>query len=236
MCVDGNFNHRHLRSAGDSPHFYNPSYIIPKEIVDTVGKQMNHLRATRKPHPRKPIVPDEAINECESSHTAGKGSNVKTNMDRFDDTGLMALVCRHDIPIFLVNIDTPGEQQKYAVSLFQYLFDLLPPHATVAALYDVGCVLDRSLHTVGHPLFLSSRYSSISFPQYEFLSADITKRLLLATSAMHAFVHQWACQVVNNPRIRTGLGLTDGEGVERLWSRLRKLISVTRACSVCIFM
>lgn len=57
-------------------------------------------------------------------------------------------------------------------------------------------------------------------------------RLLLATSVMHAFVHQWACQIVNNPRIRTGLGLTDGEGVERLWSRMRKLIAVTRSCGV----
>lgn len=49
---------------------------------------------------------------------------------------------------------------------------------------------------------------------------------------MHAYVHQWACQLIYNPRIRTGLGLTDGEGVERLWSRLRKLIGITRTSAV----
>lgn len=49
---------------------------------------------------------------------------------------------------------------------------------------------------------------------------------------MHAFGHQWACQLVYNPRIRPGLGLTDGEGTERLWSRLRKLIAITRGCAV----
>lgn len=54
---------------------------------------------------------------------------------------------------------------------------------------------------------------------------------------MHAYGHQWACQIVYNPRLREGLGLTDGEGVERLWSRLRKLIPITRssAVSTCMF-
>jgi len=49
---------------------------------------------------------------------------------------------------------------------------------------------------------------------------------------MHAYGHQWACQLVYNPRIREGLGLSDGEGVERLWSRLRKLIGITRSSGV----
>jgi hypothetical protein len=69
-------------------------------------------------------------------------------METFDDTGWMALVCRHDIPLFFANIDTPGEQQKYAVALFEHLFQFLPSNATVAGLYDVGCSLDRSLHLV----------------------------------------------------------------------------------------
>lgn len=69
-------------------------------------------------------------------------------MDKFDDSGMMALVCRHDIPLFLANIDTPGEQQKYSIAMIEHLFSLIPTHATVAVLYDVGCVLDRSLQLV----------------------------------------------------------------------------------------
>ena len=69
-------------------------------------------------------------------------------MDHFDDTGVMVLVCRHDIPIFLANIDTPGEAQKYSIALLEHLFSLLPINASVAVLYDVGCVLDRSLQLV----------------------------------------------------------------------------------------
>jgi Kyakuja-Dileera-Zisupton transposase len=52
---------------------------------------------------------------------------------------------------------------------------------------------------------------------------------------MHAYGHQWSCQLVYNPRLQKGLGLTDGEGVERTWSRLRKSICITRSCGVCGF-
>lgn len=46
---------------------------------------------------------------------------------------------------------------------------------------------------------------------------------------MHSFGHQWVCQIVYSPRLRRGLCLTDAEGVERFWSRIRKLIGITRS-------
>lgn len=121
--------------------------MLSKEQIDAVGHRIEAIRK-KPPKCRKPIVPDEAVDSCQASHTSGSGSNTKTNMDRFDDGGVMALVCRHDIPLFLANIDTPGEQQKYGVALIEHLFGLLPPEATVATLYDVGCVLERSLQLV----------------------------------------------------------------------------------------
>ncbi|KAG6907112.1 hypothetical protein DXG01_010488 [Tephrocybe rancida] len=210
ICVDGNFNHRHLKSSGDCPPFYEPEYMLPKSLVDSAGDRIEGVRRN-PPKPRQPALPDEAVDECESTHVAGSGSNSKTNMEKFDDGGVMALVCWHDIPLFLANIDTPGEQQKYSVALIEHLYSLLPSTATVAILYDVGCVLDRSCQL------------------YNILPNSIVSRLLFATSAMHAYVHEWACQIVYNPRLHPGLGLTDGEGVERLWSRLRKLIGITRS-------
>ena len=59
------------------------------------------------------------------------------------------------------------------------------------------------------------------------------KRLRLVTSVMHAYGHQWSCQLVYNPQMQVGTGLTDREGVERLWSRLRKLIGITHSSGVC---
>lgn len=55
---------------------------------------------------------------------------------------------------------------------------------------------------------------------------------MLATTAMHAYGHQWSCQLLYNPRLKEGLGLTDGEGVERIWSQLRGLIGIERRSGV----
>lgn len=105
----------------------------------------------QRKHPAKshvPLVPDEAVDQCENAYEAAEGKKQKAAMDSFDDTGIMALICRHDIPLFFANIDSPGEQQKYSVALLQHFFSLLPPEATVVALYDVGCVLARTLSKV----------------------------------------------------------------------------------------
>ena len=68
--------------------------------------------------------------------------------------------------------------------------------------------------------------------QFNILADSIMERLLFATSVMHAYGHQWACQLIYNPRLREGLGLTEGEGTERIWSKFRKLIGVTRSSGV----
>jgi hypothetical protein len=61
------------------------------------------------------------------------------------------------------------------------------------------------------------------------------EQLNFATAAMHAYAHQWTCQVAFNPRMIAGMGLTDGEGVERLWSLLVDLIGILRKVSVRFF-
>lgn len=147
VFLDGCFSHRRLKHAGDPPHAHVPEHYIPKEQVDAMGDHISSVR--KKPaKARTIVVPDEAVDECEDGHIAGTGSNVKTDSSRYDDTGTMALVCRHDIPILLANIDTPGEQQKYAASILKQLFSMLPEAATVAVFYDIGCVFDRSLQLV----------------------------------------------------------------------------------------
>jgi|ERR1700722_9905293 len=150
ISTDGNFHHRHRKSAGDSPSFHDPAYILPKAQVDAVGRRLEQSRSAR-PRTFVPKVPDEAVDECEKAHAATRGSNDTRTSDQFDDTGLMTIVCRHDIPLFFANIDTPGEQQKYSVALIEHVFSLIPPEATVACLYDVACVLDRSANLVRRP-------------------------------------------------------------------------------------
>jgi len=106
-----------------------------------------HIEKQQKKLPKacEATVPDEAIDSCESSYEAADKKKQKASMDSFDDTGLVALICCHNIPLFFANIDSPGEQQKYVVALLAHFVSLLPPKATVVGLYDVGCILDRSI-------------------------------------------------------------------------------------------
>ncbi|KAG1740564.1 hypothetical protein EDD22DRAFT_982220 [Suillus occidentalis] len=164
------------------------------DIHAQVDEVRHRIQSLCKCAPKKhtSAVPDEAIDQCEHSYEAADGKKQKAAMDLFDDTGVMALICWHDIPLFFANIDSPGEQQKYA-------------EANVIALYDVGC--------------------------YDILPSLVTSRLRFATTAMHAYSHEWACQLKYNPQMCIGLGLSDGEGTERLWSRFVKLIGIQHSSS-----
>ncbi len=147
VALDATFSQRHNISAGESPWFYEPKFFLSKEEVDAVGVRITAAR--KKPaHKHQSQVPEAALDQCEKSYQAADEKKEKTHGTKFDDTGLMALVCRHDIVLFLANVDTPGEQQKYGIALLEHLFQHVPPEATVAAFYDIGCVLDRSIHSV----------------------------------------------------------------------------------------
>ncbi|KAG7087086.1 hypothetical protein E1B28_013068 [Marasmius oreades] len=212
VALDGNLHHRQLASAGEGIPFYTSEYFLSKSYVDDVGERVTAARQ-KPPRPRNPKVPDESIDQCRESYYAAKGESKHGASEIFRERGLMGLVCRHDVPLLVASIDTPGEQQKYAVALLERLFSLVPESATVVTLYDIGCVLDRSRST------------------YALLPEEYSSRLILATSVLHAYGHQWPCQLKYNPRLRPGLGLTDGEGTERLWAALRKLIGLERQSS-----
>src|SRR4051794_13769269 len=46
--------------------------------------------------------------------------------------------------------------------------------------------------------------------------------------AMHAYCHSRTCQVRFSPRTRYSLGKTDGEGSERVWSRISPFVAHTQ--------
>ncbi|KIO24119.1 hypothetical protein M407DRAFT_55476, partial [Tulasnella calospora MUT 4182] len=213
LAGDGNFHQRHQRTAGNCPAFYTPRYFLPKSTVDAMG---DRIAAARKRSPRVdyvPSVPEAVADSCEKTFEAADENSEKSSRAKFDDNGVFAIVCRHDIPIAMANIDTAGEQQKYMVSLIEYVMELLPSTATVVFLYDIGCVVDRSLR------------------KFHILPESMTARMAWNISVLHPFGHEWPCQILKNPRMQVGMGLTDGEGTERFWSRCRKLIPITRHSS-----
>lgn len=95
-------------------------------------------------------VANEILDNCERSFVAAQESTAKTSTSFYDDTALMALLCRHDRVLFIANMNSRGEKQHYALALLQALFSELPLHWNVGVLYDVGCQLDRSCAKVCH--------------------------------------------------------------------------------------
>ncbi|KAF8178524.1 hypothetical protein K438DRAFT_1264428 [Mycena galopus ATCC 62051] len=209
LGADGCFSQRHLRSAGNGEISYDPAYFLSKEKVNQAREQVANER--KKPAAQfRPAVPQDTIDACQQSWDAANDKKQKTDPRHFDASGVFVLTCCHSQVIFLCDIDTPGKQQHYIVAMLEQLNSLLPPQATIMEGYDISCINDHS------------------FNLYPILTEGLRPRVSFIINAMHAFGHQWVCQMVYSPHLRRSVSLTDLEGVEHFWSRIWKLIPITR--------
>ena len=229
VCLDACFKQKSRKAQGKEPPAprQHPDIIfVSPTDVKAMESKVENIRPQAKPKgkekSRQPPaseaadhcepgikVPNSVLNLCEDSFTAADEKRVKASTQFFSDTGLMAMLCRHDRVLWLVNMTSAGEKQHYALVLLERLFDHLPSTAHVGVLYDIGCQLHRSCVKWG---FLK----------------DFHDRLIWAISVFHAYGHQWACQLIYHPRKCIGFGLTDGEGCERFWSSIKLLIPSLR--------
>ncbi|KAF9506841.1 hypothetical protein BS47DRAFT_1280706, partial [Hydnum rufescens UP504] len=154
-------------------------------------------------------MPNSTYTACGESFIAADGDRVKASTQYFSDTGVLAMLCRHDIPLVIASMWTAGEKQFYACALLDFLFKHLPRCWRIGVLYDIGCQMDQSLK------------------KWNFMP-DWSPRLEWGVSIFHAYGHQWTCQLWYHPRKSTIWGLSDGEGCERFWSGLRRLIPCLR--------
>lgn len=134
---------------------------------------------------------------------------MKGSTTFFIDTGLMAIMCRHDHVLYYVNMHTAGESHFYAYALIDACQKELPSTWLIGIMYDIACQTHRSCN------------------KWEWFP-DLLPRLRFAVSVFHAYGHDWVCQLHYHPRKQEIWGLTDGKSNERLWSDLRKLIPSLR--------
>ena len=231
VCVDACFTQKNNKHRTQDPkHEHLKTVFVPpeeveiwKEFVEEVCPRRNASGKAKKttPNPDEEDgfegslrVPNSVLDACGESFTAADGDRQKASTQFFDSTALMGLLCRHDRVLWLVNMTTPGERQHYALTLIDTLFQHLPDHWTVGLLYDIACQLERSC------------------VKWDLLKEEYLDRLEFAISVFHAFGHGWPCQCIYHPRKRTGFGLADGEGCERFWHSISKLIAYLRVCGV----
>ncbi|EJD38609.1 hypothetical protein AURDEDRAFT_40538, partial [Auricularia subglabra TFB-10046 SS5] len=213
VCIDANFAHKRRKCAdGDPPLDFLPSRFVSEAEASVMAAEVERMKARppkRRTKGAASRLPDEVLDECEKSFLAAQEKVTKASKNYYADTGLMALNCRHDRVLWVVNMTTAGERQFYALALLRKLGEELPAEWCIGLLYDIGCQISRSIE------------------KWSFLP-ELADRLVFAVSVFHAYGHQWECQVVFHPRKCEGFGLTDGEGCERFWSSIRHLIACLR--------
>jgi hypothetical protein len=151
-----------MRKAGDGPISYDPSFFIPKHKVDAVARKID--AAKKRPAAKvKPFMPQEVIDACQESWDAANENKRKADPKHYDASGIFVLTCRHGQVLFLCNIDTPGEQQRYIIAMVEEVVSLLPPVATVLEAYDVACCTDHSLNLVCYITFFVTFITFVTF-------------------------------------------------------------------------
>ncbi|KAG2106897.1 hypothetical protein BD769DRAFT_1630671 [Suillus cothurnatus] len=235
VCIDACFTQKcstNPRSASSiDPPNPTPTFFLSNDDVKAMEDFVNSCRGERRRtrasraqeeedrYEEGMRVPVSVLNGCGESFVAADEKREKASTRFFTDTGLMALLCRHDRVLWLANLTSAGEKQHYALALLDQLFKHIPPQMTVGLLYDIGCQLERSCR------------------KWNLLDDNTLSRLSFAVAVFHAYGHQWPCQIIYHPRKREGFGLSDGEGCERLWSSLKQLIPSLRVSGFhqCLF-
>ncbi|KIJ58404.1 hypothetical protein HYDPIDRAFT_48209, partial [Hydnomerulius pinastri MD-312] len=125
VCIDANFTQKWSKNPwgaqGQDPS--NPMPVNALDDEDVVEKGMR--------------IPVSVLEGCGESFTAADERREKASTQFFADTGLMAMLCRHDRVLWLVNMSSAGEKQYYALALVQKLMDHLPSDMRVGLLYDI---------------------------------------------------------------------------------------------------
>ena len=161
VCIDANFTQkrRHDDSGyADLPRRHPDSVFIRNDVVESMAARVEMLRnpshAARSRSANVQVgddsietgmkVPVSVLNACNESFIAADEKREKASTQYFADTGLMAMLCRHDRVLWLVNMTSAGEKQHYALVLIETLFEHLPAYVVVGLLYDIACQLHRS--------------------------------------------------------------------------------------------
>ncbi|KAI8142642.1 hypothetical protein BJV82DRAFT_516081, partial [Fennellomyces sp. T-0311] len=136
-------------------------------------------------------------------------------MNHFHETGLFGSVCaRHNIPLEFTNMYQSGEKFKYPLAVLDVILQKYGSNVNI--MYDIACRFESSFKV------------SESWLKYIINNLESVK---MAVTVFHAYAHSMSCQVKYHPWYIEGMGLTDGEGLERLWSYLGGFVAITRQMS-----
>lgn len=232
VCLDACFTQKRNTGGNDPPKFHPDTFFVPEDLSRQMEEHVDSIRDSKpsEKKQRKATVtevededdiyehkdlklPRSVLDSCEASFKAADENRQKASSQFYSDTGLMALLCRHDRVLWLVNMHSPGEKQFNVWLLLETLMQHLLLNVVLGVMYNISCQAERSACKWG------------------FLSRYI-HQLLFAVSVFHAFGHEWACQVIYHPLKCEGFGFSNGESAERFWHLISHVIAHLRISGV----
>ena len=151
--MDGNFQHRRYNHVKEDPKILSSDDDFNWITESEVNAAKDHVEQCRRDgnavnSQRSKTVPERILDECEKSFKASQEKMHEPGDAMYDSKGVMALVCRHDIPLFILDIKSLGEPRYYAIALLRKLASHLPETATIGVMYDIAEQLHRSIAKV----------------------------------------------------------------------------------------
>ncbi|KAE8222257.1 hypothetical protein CF319_g4510 [Tilletia indica] len=205
VSVDGNFSQkRKSRENVATRQPLPPRRFLSHQQVRTVEDRLKTRNLNQSVTGRG--------HDCSAKVKAADPLAAKGAAGVHDVTGVMGLCCRHDHPLVFCDITTAGERHHYAVALVLALTDALGSTLRhLGVMYDIGC------------RFANNERVKRILPD--------TVRITWTIPLFHVYGHTSGCQAKYSPRRVEGMGWSDGEGMERVWSAISNLISSTRSMS-----
>ncbi|GAN00663.1 conserved hypothetical protein [Mucor ambiguus] len=150
------------------------------------------------------------LRDLDSEFKAG-ADHRRQNTNRFDECGVFSLNCgRHGVVERIYDI-FGGEGRKYALAAINHVVEHLGSEEKLAVLYDIVCMCQKRIE---ESIPLVNRHDPI-----------------YGVAIFHALAHSLNCQVKFFPRYVSGMALTDGESVERVWAHCNHFVSMSRNMS-----
>ena len=131
--------------------------------------------------------------------------------DKYEDTGLVAALCRCGVPLRIYNISKTGERLAYAHHLIDEILEDPACPKQLFILYDVNCQFSK---------YLKSRMDRSEYAKLKF-----------GIGIFHVYAHEYACRIFHSPRALVGIGWIDGEICERFWCWTMHFIAPNRSSS-----
>jgi hypothetical protein len=147
----------------------------------------------------------QIANDC-SDFLAGSIMRSAVRYKSLDETAVFGYMCRHEFPGQFLNLKH-GERLAYGVKVLEDISEA-NNKSKIYVMYDIACTMQKHLQSLNR--------------------TDILDNVHLCLPTFHCYGHKVPCQVVFGPRRCKGIGLSDGEGMERLWSYMRRFGRITK--------